>query len=577
MPPHRLRRLFAGLLLVLPLLAALLPPGAQAQSPVSADSILSVARDLSGETGIGPPSRFGPLPSTSNYLVYLREQLERRLAPLGGFAYLDTFYPGFDYDGPQVIREAYANVVGVVPGALGPSGPGCVMLGAHLDATSQRDGVNDESWDPFTAPAPGADDNASGVSAILEAVRVLGERGRRPQADLLVVFFDGEEQQLVEPSRFLLGSGYMADSLAAAAKTLYGFVNLDMVAFNPRGADSLVVLTNGRSRWLADCLIGAADDSLDGDVLSDRLALTRVVRGIGFSDHGPFWDAGYDAVLLIEAINIEQFAPHYHRGTDTVDNVFTNNGSQAAAAADLVLRLAARWGETGSPDLRIDEDDLLIANGLEVDAPQVTVGDTVQVQVGVVNHGGNSESPYTLVVSLETTDGQLLRELSTLMPSSGLPAGGHRRDTVPWIVASGEAGAVNVVATLDPGTASAQRAVKPVAVEQPGGGIVRAYVFPNPTHDVQSAVFHYELAEGGPVRLSVIDLQGQVLGTVDRSFDPVFPGPDVNPGQARVPLRDILGSGTRLAPGLFFVRVELFNSEGGGTRAVELAKFAVVR
>ena len=68
-------------------------------------------------------------------------------------------------------------------------------------------------------------------------------RGIRPQADVIVTFLDGEERQFVyDPDEggyafsgeFLLGAGHLADSLAMSTTNIHGFVNADMIAYNPR-------------------------------------------------------------------------------------------------------------------------------------------------------------------------------------------------------------------------------------------------------------------------------------------------------------------------------------------------------
>jgi len=564
--------------IALPALLVLgLPPEARAQT-ASADSILAVARILTGETGMGPPSRFAPLPSTGDYVEWLRAELDRRLRPLGGNAVVDTFHPGLDYDGPEAVREVYANVVGFVPGVLGLDDP-CFMVGAHLDATAQRDDPGDGSFDPFTAPAPGADDNASGVCVVLELARVMAARGMRPQADLFLVLFDGEEQQLIEPDRFLLGSKHLAAEIASGAgKTLYGLVNLDMVAYHPEGRDSLVIVTNTRSRWLADRLLDAHRRPLEGGSLVESLALERLVKGLTYSDHAPFWEEGYDAVLLIEDPEIVAYAPHYHKATDTVANTYTNGGSQVRAATDLVLRLVDTWTldpQAAAPALEVTTEDILVQRGSSVDLAKALVGETVTVNVGFTNQGGTFDGTAAVELRVETVDGDPLETVGRLEIPGVLPAGGRERASFAWTVSEASRGAVDLVAVVS-GAGEPRSARRGVAVESATGDIVRAFVYPNPTRDPKSAVFHYELAKGGAVRLSVIDTGGRRVSEIDISFDPVFPDPGTATGAAEVPLDEVL-EGRDLAPGLYIARVELFGAEGEGSVSVAFSRFAVLR
>ena len=118
-------------------------------------------------------------------------------------------------------------------------------------------------------------------------------------------------------------------------------------------------------------------------------------------------------------------------------------------------------------------------------------------------------------------------------------------------------------------------AARSVAVEGSPAEIGRVFVYPNPTRDPQSAGVSYQLSLGGPIRLSVVDISGRVLGTRDISYDPVHPDAGVDVGLSTVPLRDIL-DGSTLAPGLYLVRVELFQNQTESADVV-LAKFAVLR
>ncbi len=552
---------------------------------ISADSILATARDLSGETAVGPPTRWAPLPSTAAYPRYLVERLKAALAPLGGTAVLDTFYPDLQYTGPEPTRSVYTDVVGMIPGALGAESPGIFLVGAHLDGTSQNEELTHPEWDPFTATAPGADDNGSGVSSILEAVRVLAERGVRPQADVMICFFDGEEQQpfmdkKTSSENILLGSRFLADSVFAAGKLgdriLYGMLNLDMVSYNPR-RDSLVVLTNVTSRWMANDLLAVHQGGA-----APGLQLERVVQGLTYSDHAPFWAQGYDAVLLIESPKIDAHNPYYHRESDIVANTYSRDGAMAAKASELVLGLFESWAETGPDSLVMDDEDILFQRDIPgsrvVDATQVSVGDSVEIVVGVTNRGGTRTGGFSVGFTLERLDGRVIRELGTRSGPPMLPAGGRAKLILPWIPAAGEAGAIEVRArVIDPAApALEQVARRSVAVRGPHSGIAAAYVYPNPTRDPGSAKLHYELTRGGAIRLTLLDLTGKVLDERDYSYEAALPSTLVDPGPADVYL-DALLRQKGLAPGLYLIRVELFNGSGGGTADVAVAKFVVLR
>ncbi|HWW76061.1 MAG TPA: M20/M25/M40 family metallo-hydrolase, partial [Pyrinomonadaceae bacterium] len=96
----------------------------------------------------------------------------------------------------------------------GPGSRGVVLVTAHLDS------VNVEGGD--AAPAPGADDNASGAAGLLEIARVLKDHAG--VQDLRFILFGGEEQGLHGSQQ------YVASLSAAERGRIRAVVNMDMVA-----------------------------------------------------------------------------------------------------------------------------------------------------------------------------------------------------------------------------------------------------------------------------------------------------------------------------------------------------------
>jgi hypothetical protein len=369
---------------------------------------------------------------------------------------------------------------------------------------------------------------------------------------------------------------------------MHGFVNADMVAYNPR-ADSLVVMTNLASRWLANEVldtherIEADREEAAGGADPDTLILDRVVQGLGFSDHGPFWLEGFDAVLLIEAVDIERHAEgHYHRRTDTVDFTYSRGGSQAAKAAELYVGLWEAWSWTAEDSVPVpvltDEDILVLRAGTAVDLSEVRVGEEVEVRVGATNQGGTDTAPWSISLDVLDYDRGLLRTFDSETIPGPIPAGGRARVVLLWTPAESERGAVRLAATVGTGS-GLRRAERLVAVGGVPGEIGRVFMAPNPIlpdFDYRTASVTYELTQGGAVRISILGLDGRLLAGKDLSFDPVFPRPGTDVGLGTVPLGEIL-QGVDLAPGLYLARVELFEASGSGTADVEIAKFALLR
>src|SRR5205823_12528808 len=97
--------------------------------------------------------------------------------------------------------------------------PGVIVVGAHLDHLGMGGGWN--ALDPKVhAVHNGADDNASGVAALLEVARTLGAKRKELARDVYFVAFSGEEEGD-------LGSDYFVKHLPA--QPVVAMINMDMV------------------------------------------------------------------------------------------------------------------------------------------------------------------------------------------------------------------------------------------------------------------------------------------------------------------------------------------------------------
>lgn len=154
---------------------------------------------------------------------------------------------------------------------------------------------------PSGTIAPGADDNASGTAAVLEAARVLSQYSY--PYTVMFALWDEEEQGLV-------GSEYYASQAQAAGDSIIGVVNLDMIAWDSNN-DGV-------------CNIHTADVGITHDMY-DKMFELNTQYNIGldivevypqqpYSDHASFIDHGYSAVLLIEDDN--DFNNYYHTTSD---------------------------------------------------------------------------------------------------------------------------------------------------------------------------------------------------------------------------------------------------------------------
>ncbi len=193
-----------------------------------------------------------------------------------------------------------------------------VLLTAHYDSKSAV---------PYDC-APGADDNASGVAAVLECARIL--RGERVSRSVEFVLFDGEELGLV---------GSRAYAAALDTDVAYNCVlNLDMVGWDP-STTAMSAAIGQRAGATPDTIVsGAIVEAIDSFDLP--LSISYLVPGEpGSSDHISFWDVGVPAALLIEGRSGER-TPYYHTCGDAANTLnygFLKTCTETALGAISIL------------------------------------------------------------------------------------------------------------------------------------------------------------------------------------------------------------------------------------------------
>jgi Zn-dependent M28 family amino/carboxypeptidase len=180
--------------------------------------------------------------------------------------------------------STYYNVVGLKPGTTNPTS--YYIVGAHYDSVNN----------------PGADDDASGVAAVMEAARVLSPY--QFAYSILFIAFDREEQGLI---------GSTAYANAHAADNILGMVELDMIAYNPAGNN------HDKARIYGTEIPNPVMTGL-ATALTTYGGITYSFEGVlDHSDHAPFKNTGKDAALLIE---YEVFNnPYYHTAGDSIDTL----------------------------------------------------------------------------------------------------------------------------------------------------------------------------------------------------------------------------------------------------------------
>lgn len=248
------------------------------------------------------------------------------------------------------------NVVATLPGADYPDI--VYIICGHYDSISGEDS---------DSCAPGADDNASGTAAVIEAARVL--RNYVPRATVKFICFAGEEQGLH-------GSYAYARYADSIGMNIGGVLNFDMIAYcDVEDYFDVNVHTDGNSESLADLLITESQNY--------TALIPRKVMGGGGSDHAPFWWYGYPAILAIERAT-DHWNPYYHSTGDTTGTLtipFATEVVKLGVAG--LLRLARFFPEVSYYDSEWTDSE---GDG------HADPGDTVTVTVSLFNSGKSASA-----------------------------------------------------------------------------------------------------------------------------------------------------------------------------------------
>lgn len=281
------------------------PDVARIVSEVSSGELRTTVQDLQDFV-----TRYASTAGCENAGTYLHDKL-------GGWG-VPVEYQSFSFSGGYSSR----NVIAEVRGRSYPED--ILIICGHYDSTTR------------TTPAlkaPGADDNASGTAAVLEAARILS----RHPLDFTVRFaaFSAEEWGLY-------GSEAYAGLVNRDNERVIGVVNLDMIAWAAAGDRRLDIYVNDDSSWLGERMARAASAyaSLDPRKIVDPSMI--------WSDHSSFWDVGYPALLAIESGD----NPYYHWETDTIDTLdfdFFRETTRAALAVLTELAQPVRPGLPATP------------------------------------------------------------------------------------------------------------------------------------------------------------------------------------------------------------------------------------
>jgi Iap family predicted aminopeptidase len=240
--------------------------------------------------------------------------------------------------GDDVVQNIEARVAG------GRHGDESIVVGAHYDTERAT---------------PGADDNASGVAAVLELARLFREK--KPSRTIRFVLFANEEAPYSQTEQ--MGSLVYAKDLVAHGARVVAMLSLESIGYfsitegsqhypvqiaarYPTVGDFIAVVGNEASRALCENLTEMLKKSATVRVVGD--VLPEAVPEASRSDHWAFWKLGLPAVMVTDTAPFRN--PNYHKPTDLPDTLDYDRMSRVVAGLVKVIdALSAGDPADGSP------------------------------------------------------------------------------------------------------------------------------------------------------------------------------------------------------------------------------------
>jgi hypothetical protein len=299
-------------------------------------------------------SHSGALPPLTPEAILLRTRLQGHVKVLAGdigerhlwrhdalesaARYIEASWTGMGHAVASQRYVAYGkpvrNLEVALPGSAQP--PEIVLVGAHYDTV---------------AGSPGANDNASGVAALIELARLLsGSQSRR--SIRFVAFVNEEPPLFYSPD---MGSRVYARRAAERGERIIAMLSLETLGyyisasgsqhypnplyrlFYPDRGDFLAFVSNLHSRPLLRTVIEAFRRHTAFP--SEGVAAPGWWGGVHWSDHWSFWREGYPALMMTDTALYRY--RHYHTAGDTPDQLdYESLARVTAGLARVVAELA---------------------------------------------------------------------------------------------------------------------------------------------------------------------------------------------------------------------------------------------
>jgi len=260
------------------------------------DELALHVQKLAGEIGERNESHYAALQSSADYI-------EQSFSKAGLHSRRDSY---------EMRGRTFDNIEATIDGAQ----PELVVIGAHYDSVFG---------------SPGANDNGSGVAALLVLARRFASKS--PARTLRFVAFVNEEPPYFQSEQ--MGSLVYANRCKDRRDPIYAMMSLETIGyyshsrlsqsyplpglglFYPTIGNFIGIVGNTSSRSLVREAI--AQFRQHAQIPCEGAALPVVIPGIGWSDQWSFWQQGYRGIMITDTALFRY--PHYHARTDTPEKL----------------------------------------------------------------------------------------------------------------------------------------------------------------------------------------------------------------------------------------------------------------
>ena len=275
----------------------------------------------------------GALDPLDPYQARLRDNLKAQVEMLAGtigernMQHLDALNKAADYirqtleareyqvaeDTYEVNGQKLRILYTTLAGSKNPTRP--FVVGAHYDSVTG---------------SPGANDNASGVAAVLELARIL--KTDIPGRPIVLAFFPNEEPPYFQTKD--MGSLRFAKGFHQGIERFHGMMSIETIGYYsdqpgsqkypsfissmyPSTGNFIGFVGDTKSREMVKTAI--AEFRLKTHFPAEGASLPGAIEGIDWSDHWSFWQIGVPAIMVTDTAVFRY--PHYHQAADTPDKL----------------------------------------------------------------------------------------------------------------------------------------------------------------------------------------------------------------------------------------------------------------